>query len=131
MSGVIQDVGTAESFLSAQWLNSDPIHADEYKCEAIAVGEDNLPLFLTATNQVNLAPSVFPEPEVIHLGLTRQLDLTCSMDDLSVVNMSSPMSLSLLRIHAETEQLLSTVTVSSPASLMPGVQAVAVHGQIG
>ncbi|NP_001191643.1 fibrinogen-related protein 2 precursor [Aplysia californica] len=134
VSGIIQDEAASESFLGILWDHSDPSQTGTYTCEANAVGKDFLPVVLTTSKQItvqSVEPSVIAHPWVIQLGLTRELQLTCAVDDPPSVGISTPISVTLFRVHGQTEQVLSTVSAFGPAALMPGVTGATVEGQIG
>ncbi|NP_001191528.1 fibrinogen-related protein 1 precursor [Aplysia californica] len=134
VSGIIRDDAASESSLGIHWENSDPSLTGMYTCEANAVGKDYLPVVLTSRKLITIKevePRVIAHPGVIQLGLTREFQLTCTLADPASVNVSNSISVTLFRIHGQTEQVLSSVSVFEQAALKPGVTGAIVEGQIG
>ena len=106
---------TSESFINLHWENAAKDLEGVYKCEAHAIDKENNQVMLEDTTQLILTenPALTVVPKVIYAGVTREIVLKCSTNDVTAIGVKNVLSIGLKAVRNDVGVVLASVDIFS------------------
>lgn len=130
VTGQVSYDATSKRYLRILWTDlSDDLNGN-YTCQAYGVNNDLISSHQVTVSLKSMGIHFTATPEIIRIGVTKRLDISCSVPEPELLNVSTAGSLEIFRIEDGLECLFARIRYTSGAISPTGLEGLLLNGSL-